>query len=174
MTRTRFRVSCARSPSSRKITRRVCGKIAGTSDAIRFSPSPRPSTSGDALLAQTISSGVSVHSTTTAYAPSTSFSARRVGCEQGPPAPCTLEVSPYREYDGSVLTCPNSQTLVDVQVRVPASGRYQLDARVATGSGFQSECFGQDGSVPTLVTAADLDARREIFVETSNQPCPAP
>lgn len=102
------------------------------------------------------------------------FIARRVGCEQGPPAPCTLAVSPYREYDGSVLTCPNSQTLVDVQVRVPASGRYQLDARVATGSGFQSECFGQDGSVPTLVTAADLDARREIFVETSNQPCPAP
>ena len=102
------------------------------------------------------------------------FIARRVGCEQAPPAPCTLEVSPYREYDGSVLTCPNSQTLIDVQVSVPASGRYQIDARVMTGSGYQSECFGQDGSVPTLVTAADLDARREIFVETTNKPCPAP
>ncbi len=102
------------------------------------------------------------------------FIARRVGCEQAPPAPCTLEVSPYREYDGSVLTCPNSQTLLDVQVRVPASGRYQLDAKVTTGSGFQSECFGADGSVPTLVTAADLEARREIFVETTNKPCTAP
>jgi hypothetical protein len=102
------------------------------------------------------------------------FIARRVGCEQGPPAPCTLEVSPYREYDGTVLTCPNSQTLIDVQVSVPASGRYQLDARVMTGSGFQSECFGHGGDVPTLVTTADLDARREIFVETTNQPCPAP
>ncbi len=102
------------------------------------------------------------------------FIARRVGCEQAPPAPCTLEVSPYREYDGSVLTCPNSQTLLDVQVRVPASGRYQLDAKVTTGSGFQSECFGAEGSVPTLVTAADLEARREIFVETTNKPCTAP
>lgn len=102
------------------------------------------------------------------------FIARRVGCEQAPPAPCTLEVSPYREYDGSVLTCPNSQTLIDVQVSVPASGRYQLDARVMTGSGYQSECFGKDGSVPTLITAADLDARREIFVETTNKTCPAP
>lgn len=102
------------------------------------------------------------------------FIARRVGCEQAPPAPCTLEVSPYREYDGSVLTCPNSQTLIDVEVSVPASGRYQLDARVATGSGYQSECFGHDGSVPTLITAADLEARREIYVETSNKTCPAP
>lgn len=102
------------------------------------------------------------------------FIARRVGCEQAPPAPCTLEVSPYREYDGSVLTCPNSQTLIDVQVSVPASGRYQLDAKVMTSSGFQSECFGQAGNLPTLITTADLDARREIFAETTNKPCPAP
>ena len=102
------------------------------------------------------------------------FIARRVGCEQAPPAPCTLEVSPYREWDGDVIACPSGQTLLDVAVDVPVTGRFQIDAKVATNSGFQSLCFGLDGAVPTLVTAADLEARREIFVETTNKPCTAP
>ena len=50
-------VSTAISPSSRNITLRVCARIAGMSEATKFSPSPRPSTSGEAFLAATIGSG---------------------------------------------------------------------------------------------------------------------
>ena len=102
------------------------------------------------------------------------FIARRVGCEQAPPAPCTLEVSPYREWDGDVIACPSGQTLLDVAVDVPVTGRFQIDAKVATTSGFQSLCFGLDATVPTLVSAADLEARRELYVTTTSKPCPAP
>ncbi|MBK7826385.1 hypothetical protein [Nannocystis sp.] len=102
------------------------------------------------------------------------FIARRVGCEQAPPAPCTLEVSPYREWDGDVIACPSGQTLLDVEVAVPVTGRFQIDAKVATTSGFQSLCFGLDATVPTLVSAADLEARRELYVTTTSKPCPAP
>ena len=44
----------ATSPSSRKITSRVCSRKAGTSEARNVSPLPSPMTSGEATLAATI------------------------------------------------------------------------------------------------------------------------
>ena len=99
--------------------------------------------------------------------------ARRVGCESLT-APCTIKMDPYQEWSGDAVTCPSSQTALDVQVRVPVSGRYQIDAVTMTPSGFQSLCYGQSADVPTVVTAAQLEARASIFVEQTASPCPDP
>ncbi len=57
-TSTFSRLRRATSPSSRKSILRVCARIAGTSEATKLSPSPRPMTSGEAFLATTISPGL--------------------------------------------------------------------------------------------------------------------
>ena len=101
------------------------------------------------------------------------FLARRVGCESLT-APCTIEIDPYAEWSGDAVTCPSSQTALDMRVEVPTSGRYQVEALTMTPSGFQSLCHGQHAEVPTVVTAAQLDARAEIFVEQTAKPCPDP
>jgi len=101
------------------------------------------------------------------------FLARRVGCESLT-APCTIQIDPYAEWSGDVVTCPSSQTALDVQVEVPISGRYQVEAHTMTPSGFQSLCFGKNADVPTVVTAAQLEARASIFVEQTASPCPDP
>ena len=101
------------------------------------------------------------------------FVARRVGCESLT-APCTIKIDPYQEWSGDAVTCPSSQTALDVQARVPVSGRYQIDAVTMTPSGFQSLCYGQSADVPTVVTAEQLEARASIFVEQTASPCPDP
>ena len=47
------RVTATISPSSTKMTLRVSDRIAVTSDATKFSPSPSPTTSGDEFFAAT-------------------------------------------------------------------------------------------------------------------------
>ena len=54
------------SPSSRKITSRVCSRMAGTSEARKVSPLPSPSTSGEAFLAAASSPGCLSEMTTSA------------------------------------------------------------------------------------------------------------
>ena len=56
-TRTCSRVTSAVSPSSRKITLRVACTIAETSLATKFSPSPRPTSSGQPMRAAIMRSG---------------------------------------------------------------------------------------------------------------------
>jgi hypothetical protein len=101
------------------------------------------------------------------------FLARRVGCESLT-APCTIKIDPYASWSGDAVTCPSSQTALDMHVEVPMSGRYQIEALTMTPSGFQSLCYGENADVPTVVTAAQLDARAEIFVEQTAKPCPDP
>jgi hypothetical protein len=101
------------------------------------------------------------------------FLARRVGCESLS-APCTIKIDPYAEWSGDAVTCPSSQTALDMRVEVPMSGRYQIEALTMTPSGFQSLCYGQNADVPTVVTAAQIDTRAEIFVEQTAKPCPDP
>lgn len=102
------------------------------------------------------------------------FVARQVGCEAGPPAPCTIKVDPYREWSGDAVTCPSSQTSLDMRVSVPTAGRFQIEAKTTTASGFLSLCFGEKAAVPTLATRDQLEARAEIFVEQTNKVCPTP
>ena len=56
-TRTLLRRTSATSPSSRKMKRRVTGSSAATSDATKFSSSPRPMTTGQPSRASTSRSG---------------------------------------------------------------------------------------------------------------------
>jgi hypothetical protein len=107
-------------------------------------------------------------------AQSVTLLARQVGCEQGPPAPCTIAVDPYMEWSGDLITCPSSQTLLDMDVSVPVAGRFQIEARTLTASGHQSLCFGRDGDVPTVLTTAELEARAQIYVVQTAKTCPTP
>lgn len=101
-----------------------------------------------------------------------SFRARQVGCEPGPPAPCTLQTDPYREWVGDAATCPGGQTDLDLRVRVPVHGRFEVEARTLTDAGGAlSLCYGVDGSVPTVVTAAQVEARAELVVRATSGPC---
>lgn len=102
------------------------------------------------------------------------FLARKVGCEPGPPAPCTLKIDPPLEYSGDIMPCPSSQTSLEMEVAIPATGRFHIEARTTTGSGTLSRCYGRGGDLPTVVTTADLDARARIFVETTAATCPPP
>ena len=56
---------------------RVYSRMAGASEATKRSPSPRPTTSGEAFLAATISPGWRSETTAMAYEPSTCLSACR-------------------------------------------------------------------------------------------------
>lgn len=100
-----------------------------------------------------------------------SFRARQVGCEPGPPAPCTLQTDPYREWLGDAATCPGGQTSVDLRVDVPVHGRFEVEARTLTDSGSLSLCYGVDAQVPTVVTAAQVEARAELVVRATSGPC---
>lgn len=101
-----------------------------------------------------------------------SFRARQVGCEPGPPAPCTLQTDPYREWIGDAATCPGGQTDRDLRVEVPVHGRFEVEARTLTDSGGAlSLCYGVDGAVPTVVTAAQVEARAELVVRPTSGPC---
>ena len=101
------------------------------------------------------------------------FLARRIDCESLT-GPCTIKIDPYAEWSGTAVTCPASQTALDVEVAVPETGRFQVEALTMTPSGFQSLCFGEDATVPTRVSAAQLEARARIFVEQTARPCPDP
>ena len=69
MTFQELAVRCTISPSSRKTTSRVYGRKAGTSEARKYSPMPRPMHRGLAFLAAQISPGRSSEIRQTAYVP---------------------------------------------------------------------------------------------------------
>ncbi|MBA3547299.1 MAG: hypothetical protein H0T76_12505, partial [Nannocystis sp.] len=102
-----------------------------------------------------------------------SFRARQVGCEPGPPAPCTLQTDPLlKEWVGDAAMCPGGQTALDLKVDVPHAGRYQVEARTLTDSGGSlGLCFGVDGVEPVAVTAAQVEARAEVVVRAGSGPC---
>ena len=103
-----------------------------------------------------------------------SFRARKVGCEQGPPAPCTIKVDPYEEVVGDAATCPASQNAAEMRVVVESAGRWEVEARALTDSGHVSRCFGPGTDEVTLVTKAQVEAGASIAVASRTGPCPTP
>ena len=101
-----------------------------------------------------------------------SFRARQVGCEQGPPAPCTIPTDPHRAWVGDAALCPSGQTALEMRVEVPVGGRFAVEARTFTDSGGTlGLCYGVGGASPTLATAAQVEARAEIVVRALTGPC---
>lgn len=103
-----------------------------------------------------------------------SLRATKVGCEQGPPAPCTIRTDPYEEVVGDAATCPASNNSLDMAVVIESPGRYQIEARALTDNGHVGRCFGPDGGTETLVTSEQVAARATIAVSSRAGPCPSP
>src|ERR1019366_1434279 len=103
-------VTSASSPSSSTIARRVCSRIAGISEATKFSPSPSPSTSGVAVLAATSLSGSVSDSTTIENEPRSRKTASR-----------TASVSPRPPLSFSSITCEISSVSVSERSLCPCA-----------------------------------------------------
>lgn len=101
-----------------------------------------------------------------------SFRAYKVGCATA--GPCTIKTDPFEEFVGDAATCPSGQSLLDMQVRVPAAAKYQVEARTLTDSGYLSRCYGVDGAATLTVTADQVEARETIHVGVLGGPCPPP
>lgn len=103
-----------------------------------------------------------------------SFRATRIGCEPGPPAPCTLKTDPYEVVVGDAATCPGSHTALEMTVVVPGSGRYHIEAQALTDTGYVGRCFGPGTEEVTPVTKDQVDAAATIAVLPRSGPCPPP
>jgi hypothetical protein len=103
-----------------------------------------------------------------------SFRATKIGCEQGPPAPCTIKVDPHETVVGDAATCPASQNSAEMRVVVESAGRWQVEARALTDSGYVGRCFGPGKETVTLVTTAQVEAGATIPVSPRAGPCPPP
>lgn len=96
-----------------------------------------------------------------------------VGCEPGPPAPCTLP-SERPVVEGDRATCPITDPIRLMGVDITEPGRYQIDLVVQLTTGESStECFeGPDEATEIAVTEDDLDAGATITVAATGAPCP--
>lgn len=103
-----------------------------------------------------------------------SFRATRIGCEPGPPAPCTLKTDPYEVTIGDAAPCPGSHTSLDMTVVVEGSGRYAVEAQALTDGGYVGRCYGPGTAEVTPVTADQVDASATIAVLPRAGPCPPP
>lgn len=110
----------------------------------------------------------------TSGATAVSFRATKIGCEQPKPAPCTIKVDPYEEVVGDAATCPASQNAAEMRVVVKSAGRWQVEARALTDSGYVGKCFGPGTEEVTLVTKAQVEAGTTIAVNGRSGPCPPP
>ncbi|WP_434418565.1 hypothetical protein [Nannocystis pusilla] len=110
----------------------------------------------------------------TSGATAVSFRATKIGCEQPKPAPCTIKVDPYEEVVGDAATCPASQNAAEMRVVVKSAGRWQVEARALTDSGYVGKCFGPGTEEVTLVTKAQVEAGATIAVSGRSGPCPPP
>jgi hypothetical protein len=110
----------------------------------------------------------------TSGATAVSFRATKVGCEQPKPAPCTIKVDPFEEVVGDAATCPASQNAAEMRVVVKSAGRWQVEARALTDSGYVGKCFGPGTEEVTLVTKAQVETGTTIAVNGRSGPCPPP
>lgn len=104
-----------------------------------------------------------------------SFRATRIGCEQAPPAPCTIKTDPYEEIVGDAAVCPASQNALDMAITIEAAGRFQVEARALTDNGYVGRCFGPEGGgTSTLVTREQVESGGSVAVFSRAGPCPSP
>lgn len=101
-----------------------------------------------------------------------SFRAFKVGCVKA--GPCTIKTDPFEQFVGDAATCPSGQSLLDMQVRVPDSAKYQVEARTLTDSGYLSRCYALDGEATLAVTPEQVEARETIHLTVLGGPCPSP
>lgn len=102
-----------------------------------------------------------------------SLRATRIACEQDPPPPCTIEVDPYKTVFGDLRECASaSETAAKLRVEIDQPGRYLIDARIITASGYVSSCHGQSGDIVTLVSSDAVAEGSTVVVDDLKGPCP--
>ncbi|MGB1016691.1 MAG: hypothetical protein ACPG4T_21310 [Nannocystaceae bacterium] len=102
-----------------------------------------------------------------------SLRATRIACEQDPPPPCTVEINPYETIFGDFRECAfASETAAKMYVELEESGRYLVDARIITASGYVSVCHGQSGSEVTVVSGDAVSDGATVVVDDLGSPCP--
>lgn len=99
--------------------------------------------------------------------------ATRIGCEPGPPAPCTLPAE-AQAVEGDIATCPVTDPVRLLGVEVSQPGRYRVEAvgRFTTGESVAHCVSTADGDPEVVVTAADLDAGSTVDLQSTGEPCP--
>jgi hypothetical protein len=99
--------------------------------------------------------------------------ATRVGCEDPPPAPCTLPNPPMVEV-GDQLACPSDETAAALRAEIMIKGRYNVEVATITGTSESVECFADGPEAPVLVSEGQLASKPTIAVSGLGEPCPAP
>lgn len=89
--------------------------------------------------------------------------ATRIGCENPPPAPCTLPDPPRAEI-GDGVDCPSTSSPVTMRVELVSTGRYNVELVTFAGETELSRvCQGIDSS-ELLVTEEQIAADATIEV----------
>ncbi len=98
--------------------------------------------------------------------------ARRVGCESGPPAPCTLPAEPTT-IEGDLFTCPNTDPSTLMGVEVGQGGRYEVQTvtEFTTGES-EARCNAQGGDPEIVVLASEVEVGTVTMLDDADVPCP--
>ena len=100
------------------------------------------------------------------------FVATRIGCVRPPPAPCTLP-DPPKQYAGTAVDCPSSDTALPLRVGVDQTGRYHVESVLVLEDGSERrDCHREGGEVEVIIDDGRLANRPTIEVSPSGQPCP--
>ncbi len=147
-----------------------CGQVASETDSEGSETGPLLGEPGIAVVEATVDvlGACGVQGAT-----QVSLRATRIACEQDPPPPCTVEVDPYKTIFGDLQECAAaSETAAKLRVKIDQPGRYLIDARIITASGYVSACHGQSGEAVTLVASEAVEAGDTIVVDELGAPCP--
>lgn len=94
-----------------------------------------------------------------------SLRATKVGCESGPPAPCTLP-NPPPVFDSAAVACPIDAPL---ELQIDEGGRYAVEVVRDPGATESTACWGEE----VVVTTEAVEASQIITTAmVSEAPCP--
>lgn len=97
----------------------------------------------------------------------------KVGCEDPPPAPCTVPAVPV-PITGDRKTCPITDDTVTLAVRIEAAAEYEVEAVLERAPDAPDGlCFGDpDLETSVVVTTEDLEAYAQKMLEGTGRACP--
>jgi len=97
----------------------------------------------------------------------------QVGCENPPPAPCTMPSDPPPEL-GDMVSCPITDSTVTLGVRIDFAAEYQVSVVAdRTPDDPSAECYAESSMrTSVLVTSIDLDVRAQKMLIGLGSECP--
>jgi hypothetical protein len=97
----------------------------------------------------------------------------KVGCEDPPPAPCTVPSVPV-PIVGDRKSCPITDATVTLGVRIEVAAEYEVEAVLERAPDAPDGlCFGDpDLETSVVVTSEDIAARAQKMLEGTGRACP--